>query len=297
MANTNSNSKIALYLPMIGGNSSTTTKDYSVNDHTVTFNGNAVISKDQFYDQNIQSSSKLDGSGAYVRIMHSNSIEPENCDFTLILKVYPTATTRDALYASQSDYWFGLDTNYNVTRNVNLWASSNGSSWDMISGDGAGNGIGHISMNLNEWNNIITTWDGTTFKLYLNGNELTITNSPFISNDTLTYIGASSSTIVNKLWKGGISDIKIWNRALTTAEILLVSQNRPVLDGLTNRWKLDKDYTDSVGDNDGTNNGSYLSSVDDQVASDVSSARVTANDIIKVFPINNKIMNVNIEEA
>ena len=153
------------------------------------------------------------------------------------------------------------------------------------------------SGNLNEWNNIITTWDGTTFKLYLNGNELTITNSPFISNDTLTYIGASSSTIVNKLWKGGISDIKIWNRALTTAEILLVSQNRPVLDGLTNRWKLDKDYTDSVGDNDGTNNGSYLSSVDDQVASDVSSARVTANDIIKVFPINNKIMNVNIEEA
>ena len=168
MANTNSNSKIALYLPMIGGNSSTTTKDYSVNDHTVTFNGNAVISKDQFYDQNIQSSLKLDGSGDYVSIMHSNSIEPENCDFTLILKVYPTATTRDALYASQSDYWFGLDTNYNVTRNVNLWASSNGSSWDMISGDGAGNGIGHISMNLNEWNNIRVVRKGNRWRTWIN---------------------------------------------------------------------------------------------------------------------------------
>ena len=119
--------------------------------------------------------------------------------------------------------------------------------------------------------------------------DITTTNAIRIGN----IIGGTTKT-----FDGSISQVKMWNKVLSSAEIAKVYRGNPVTDGLILDVPLKDDYNDKSDTGlTGTNSGSYLSAVDDQVASDVSDARVTANDIIKVFPLNNKIMNVNIEEA
>ena len=95
--------------------------------------------------------------------------EPGGGDFTLDFWWYPTSNTRYALYAGQTDYWFGLDYHMNGTRNVNLWASSDGSDWDLFNGDSGGNGIGSISCTLNAWNHIAAVRNGNNWMTFING--------------------------------------------------------------------------------------------------------------------------------
>jgi len=111
------------------------------------------------------------GSNDYIRLNADSSgkkLEPEGGDFTLDMWVYPTNSTRSSLYASETDQWFGLDYHQAGTRNVNLWASS-GSGWDMINGDGGGNGIGSISLNLNAWNHVAAVRSGDNWMTFING--------------------------------------------------------------------------------------------------------------------------------
>ena len=154
----------------------------------------------------------------------------------------------------------------------------------------------------NKWSYLITTVSSSSLVThYVNGTQTgTPATTGALSGITSTaplIIGNNNYVSPERTFDGSINNVQIYNRVLTQAEITKLSNGEIITDGLISRWKLDKDYKDSVGDNDGTNSGSYLSAVDDQVAADVSTARVTANDIIKVFPLNNKIMNVNIEEA
>ena len=52
---------------------------------------------------------------------------------------------------------------------MGMWASSNGSSWNMINSDSGGNGICNTVVPQNQWNHIAYTRNNTTFRLFLNG--------------------------------------------------------------------------------------------------------------------------------
>ena len=158
------------------------------------------------------------------------------------------------------------------------------------------------AITLNKWQHVIMTVNSDSLISFYINNILvgTPNTSGLISNITSTNklsIGNRSERI-DRTFDGLISEIKIWNKVLSSAETAKVYGGNPVTDGLILDVPLKDDYNDKSDTGlTGTNSGTYFSSADDQVASDVSDARVTANDIIKVFPLNNKIMNVNIEEA
>jgi hypothetical protein len=75
------------------------------------------------------------------------------------------------------------------------------------------------------WHNIIVTSDGTTIKVYFDGNQLSTTGTvPGTTSTTAAYtstlIGASTLNDGANFWSGNIGPIHIYNRALSATEVL-----------------------------------------------------------------------------
>ena len=92
-------------------------------------------------------------------------------DWTIQCWVYFTRGigTQEAIWASNTDFKrpsvFRL-----VGGKMGYFASSNGSSWDILNGDaGALNGIGSIIVSSNQWNHVVFQRRGTTYTGYING--------------------------------------------------------------------------------------------------------------------------------
>jgi hypothetical protein len=76
---------------------------------------------------------------------------------------------------------------------------------------------GHI-LERYEWVHIACSYDGTTVKCYFNGEQTDSANmSALVSNDTPILIGSDGWRCD---WTGAIDDVRIYNHALTEAEIL-----------------------------------------------------------------------------
>ena len=78
-----------------------------------------------------------------------------------------------------------------------------------------------IFFNKQEWHNLIGSFDGTTGKLYLDGNLLSSKISNWNTELNSFTIGKNNQTNSSPGYftKGNIDDIGIWNRALTQQEI------------------------------------------------------------------------------
>ncbi|BCN32088.1 LamG domain-containing protein [Anaeromicropila herbilytica] len=164
-ASAKDNGKTVLLMHMDGENGSTSFKDET--GKNVIYTGNAKISTDQ---------NKFGGASAYfdsssssiLRIQKSSELDFGADDFTIDFWYYPTNETRNALlYMGATN--FAIDYNYQGTRNINIWAGNDEKSWNLISSDPGGNGIGHKSLNLNQWNHIAVAREGNVWRTFING--------------------------------------------------------------------------------------------------------------------------------
>jgi hypothetical protein len=77
-----------------------------------------------------------------------------------------------------------------------------------------------------EWRFLAATYDGSTMKLYVDGtllSELAGTPIPIQTNDSDINIGRNAGTFSDN-YKGIIDDVRIYNRALSAAELLQLFQ-------------------------------------------------------------------------
>ena len=86
-------------------------------------------------------------------------------------------------------------------------------------------GGGGISTSLNVWHNVTMTFDGTTFKLYLDGNVV-VSNSSYSGvilngGSSIVNLGRDGSTSTN-YFKGYMSIIKGWVNAISASEVLRI---------------------------------------------------------------------------
>lgn len=103
---------------------------------------------------------------------------------------------------------------------------------------------GTTNIALNTWYHIAGTWDGTTIRIYVNGElegETTRTGS-FLTTDTTTAITIAADTnngVVGEFFGGYLEDVRIYQECLdsnTIQTIYTCHGNDHMVEGLFGRW-------------------------------------------------------------
>lgn len=126
----------------------------------------------------------FDGTGDHLYAPWNPGLELGSGNFTIEFWAYISGG--NALYCWSTDWHYGMTFNYGgaSSNRVGIWASSNGSSWNIFNADGGGNGISTGTITLNTWTHVALVRNGSTWTLYLNG--------------TSAWTGTSSATIVTR---------------------------------------------------------------------------------------------------
>lgn len=133
--------------------------------------------------------------------------------------------------------------------------------WDINSTD--------VVITAHKWHHVAIVQDGVTPKFYVDGVEVAVTTTTTtdltewfelligLDEGWIGTVELTAATLTQE-FKGGISDVKYWAVALTSAQITMDHDGR-VPDSitgtsgdLTNWWDMDDDLVDSVAGEDGT---------------------------------------------
>ena len=155
-----------------------------------------------------------------------------------------------------------------------------------------------------KWYNVIVTISSLQLcNFYIDGiisgneNQDLVQGISAITSTAVMRIG-NQSLGTDRTFDGGIKDVKMWDRVLTSEEIIIVSEGGTPPTPI-HHFKLGGDYTDygSVG-TDATNSGSVVQIVEDNVAVAVKAQRVTANDIYMIAELpGGRIITAVVEET
>ncbi len=135
----------------------------------------------------------FDGSGDYLTVANSANYALGTSDFTIELWWYPTASFSNGLtlfshgYVSYCPWLFYT----NVSNGLLAYASSSGSSWDVLNAANFG------TVTINAWNHIALCRSGSTFYLCLNGvvTSTATSSASLMSIASGLTIGATTSGI------------------------------------------------------------------------------------------------------
>lgn len=124
------------------------------------------------------------------------------------------------------------------------------------------------ALSLNTWTHVAGTFDGTTEKLFINGIEVAsqpFTGSIIASNAYPMAIGRLSDAGVgaSRYWNGQIDEVRIWNRALTGAELMSKMNNHidpAAQTGLQGYWRFNEGMGNTVSDSSGSGDNGTLNS-------------------------------------
>ena len=104
--------------------------------------------------------------------------------------------------------------------NINLGSQSGASELRISYFNGAWNNSASYSLTAGNWYHIVGTYDGANLRLYINGvNEVTTANTgtPAANSSGIRLMARWDS---NQYWGGNLSTVKIYDRALSQAEVL-----------------------------------------------------------------------------
>jgi hypothetical protein len=126
----------------------------------------------------------FDGTGDYLYSVWKPNLELGSGNFTIEFWIY--AVGGNSLYCWSTDWHYAMSWNYGgaSSNRVGIWASSNGSTWNIFNADGGGNGISTGTISTNTWTHVALVRNGSAWALYLNG--------------TSAWTGTSSATIVTR---------------------------------------------------------------------------------------------------
>lgn len=193
-----------LLLHFDGDDEDTSTTDSSASNHSITFNGDAMISTSQ---------SKFGGSSLLVDGTGDCTVAPDgdwfnfgSGDFTIEAWVYPLSTSGAHAVASirsssETDLAFAL---YVLDGSSYLVLSSSGTSWAVNAG-------GSETIAADEWSHMALVRYGSSVKVYVNGalsQSHTFSDSVFNSSEPLR-VGSGVLSSPNQDFYGYIDDFRV----------------------------------------------------------------------------------------
>ena len=194
--------------------------DLSGGNTTGTWNGNASGTSGYYspgYNQNWEG--YFNGINNYISVGSSTRIEPIQAG-TYAAWVDPIANCAPGGYgiviADESVYYDenGVALLCDDADDISLEIGSVNTSWNAIDTPG-------YKFTPNTWFFVAGTWDGSNMKLYVNGVLVGSTAQTIVPNPQYsTFIGTDpSNPTQNNPFEGEIADVRIYNRALSAAEI------------------------------------------------------------------------------
>jgi hypothetical protein len=210
-----------IYSSYIG--SGTSLIDLSGGGYTATINNSPT------YASTEPKSFILNGSTQEITLPSNfnNGLTSGAWEFWLNSAALPTSGTYQQLYIQENSVWLGL---YNPSGVVFFGCDlNNGSGWFDNNG---GNNTGAkttSTLSANTWYHISYSWDGSTVRIYLNGNLESTTSTLQSSNgrQNVTILGAGTTprTIGGRsqagyYFNGKISMFRNYNASLSAAEVL-----------------------------------------------------------------------------
>ena len=155
----------------------------------------------------------FNGTTDYLILPKNNAIlDPLSGNFTYECWLYLSSTQRGSIIGSGSGsnvFTVWVDYNSSSSGKLGMWASSNGTSWNMINSDAGGNGIGTTVLSTGVWYHVAYTRSGNTFRLFLNGNlEVSVTVSGTIASSNSSWEIGRQGTYGYYL-NGYIDDLRI----------------------------------------------------------------------------------------
>ena len=140
--------------------------DSSFSDHTITANGDAIGTTTAKYGSGAVN---LDGTGDYLALTNSlGDFDVGSGDFTLDcwFKI-PNTTGNKTIFAPHTDIK-GLGM-FITNNTMAYFASSNGTSWNLLMGDGGGTDTGTIAITANVYHHFALTRKGNSWKGFIDG--------------------------------------------------------------------------------------------------------------------------------
>jgi len=238
--------------------------DYSGNGNNGTWVGDESYVKNQFGKQ----AGEFDGVGDLINVGPVNPSTTLTSELSLSAWVRTTSATQQAIIAVHP----------NGNHKIEFKVQNNKARIHIFNGVDDIYAESSKIVNDGNWHHITGTIDfDSQLNIYVDG----IYNGTTTSNQAITEISAADWKIgsndgTDKFFDGGISEVRIYNIALTDSEIKElykqtypemkatsqpISQKEPYDNGnLVSAWGFNNQlgFKDSVGSNDGTNNGAIL---------------------------------------
>jgi hypothetical protein len=113
--------------------------------------------------------------------------------------------------------------------------------------------FGKTAIPVGEWHHVAATYDGTTWRLYLDGvldGEATANATPRADSVHPFTIGSSidSMGVRHGFFAGAIDEVRVWDRARAEYEVQDAMRKTVAMgEGLLARWSLDNDGGDTIG--------------------------------------------------
>ncbi len=221
----------------------------------------------------------FDGSNDYVRVENNIITSPTELTIAAWFNKQGEGSNYECVIHRGTDnlignteFWLGVSANDFLTATI---GARTGAGW--AAGETA------VKVVLNKWYHLAATWDGTTVRVYIDGEfNKSYALASYSNANSPTRLGASNDGTAYQ-YNGLIDDVRIYSTALSASEVKELYQTRAtvdeggnlsvmgislpsaaVSDGLVGWWKLDGNALDSSGNgNDGT--ASNVSWVDGKI--------------------------------